>query len=310
MQKILLSVVTLLLPLAVWAQDATSLSSKYVASEGVKVVGVSPAKFEKTHKLPVISTADGPLDLAPLVADFSSYYLLTSTDSAVNVSLDADIARLLVDGGYQLLRHNDEEGESAAMYVVEKGDSVSHFLLYSNTPAQMVLVALGATMPLAELEDLVLGPQKGDIVEKDIVVERANALSPVGDETASTSRHELSERDNSNYTDIYAYIRAHVPDAMRGPISINSGVEHPLYVVDGIQVSSLDGINPIDVYSVEAVRDASAAIYGFRGVAGVILITTKAAHSAHEAEIQRRAEEKAARKAAKEARKAAKKQKR
>ena len=301
--------VTMLLPLAVWAQDATELCGKYVASEGVKVVGVSHSKFEKTHKLPLISTAEGTLDLAPLVKDFSSYYLLTSTDSAVNKRLDGDIAALLVEGKFELLRKSDEEGESAAMYVVSDIDSVSHFLLFSHTPAQMVLVALNATMSLDALEDLVLGPDRDAIVERGVAVERANALSPVGDETASTSRHELSERDNSNYTDIYAYIRAHVPDAMRGPISVNSGVDHPLYVVDGIQVNSLDGINPIDVYSVEAVRDASAAIYGFRGVAGVILITTKAAHSAREAEIQRRVEEKAARKAAKEARKAAKKQK-
>lgn len=97
------------------------------------------------------------------------------------------------------------------------------------------------------------------------------------------------------------------PDAgvsiqIRGASSFNSGSE-PLYVVDGIILNvsgsstlmtgnlgddnsgtdemsnGLMGINPMDIASIEVLKDASAtAIYGSQGANGVILITTKSAH--------------------------------
>jgi TonB-linked SusC/RagA family outer membrane protein len=79
---------------------------------------------------------------------------------------------------------------------------------------------------------------------------------------------------------------------IRGGNSINGGNE-PLFVIDGIPVSSGSGgldagalrsssvnaltlINPNDIGSIEILKDASAtAIYGSRGANGVILISTK-----------------------------------
>lgn len=62
---------------------------------------------------------------------------------------------------------------------------------------------------------------------------------------------------------------------IRGATSVSAGNE-PLYVVDGILVLSLEGLNPADVASLEVLKDASAAaIYGARAANGVVLITTK-----------------------------------
>ena len=88
---------------------------------------------------------------------------------------------------------------------------------------------------------------------------------------------------------------------IRGASSFNSSSE-PLYVVDGIiintsgssslmssnlggdnagsdeQTNGLMGINPMDIASIEILKDASAtAIYGSQGANGVVLITTKSA---------------------------------
>ena len=55
-----------------------------------------------------------------------------------------------------------------------------------------------------------------------------------------------------------------------------NGDASPLYVVDGMMVSSIVYLAPGDIASVEILKDASAtAIYGSRGANGVILITTK-----------------------------------
>ncbi|CCH02940.1 hypothetical protein FAES_4941 [Fibrella aestuarina BUZ 2] len=56
------------------------------------------------------------------------------------------------------------------------------------------------------------------------------------------------------------------------------GTNSPLIIVDGVPVSSIDNVNPGDVETVTVLKDAaSAAIYGSRGAAGVVLVTTKRA---------------------------------
>ncbi len=75
---------------------------------------------------------------------------------------------------------------------------------------------------------------------------------------------------------------------VRGAASISAGNE-PLYVVDGIPITSQDGgstttesyspladIDPNDIESIDILKDASAsAIYGSRASNGVVLVTTK-----------------------------------
>lgn len=53
-----------------------------------------------------------------------------------------------------------------------------------------------------------------------------------------------------------------------------------LMLVDGVPVTDLSYISPADIESIEVLKDATAtAIYGSRGAAGVILITTKKGHN-------------------------------
>lgn len=62
---------------------------------------------------------------------------------------------------------------------------------------------------------------------------------------------------------------------VRGAASVNASSD-PLYVIDGVPSSTLQGLNPSDIESMEVLKDAaSAAIYGSRGSNGVVLVTTK-----------------------------------
>lgn len=52
----------------------------------------------------------------------------------------------------------------------------------------------------------------------------------------------------------------------------------PLYIIDGLRVSDISGLDPNDIESMEVLKDAaSAAIYGAEAGNGVVLITTKKA---------------------------------
>ena len=62
---------------------------------------------------------------------------------------------------------------------------------------------------------------------------------------------------------------------IRGSGSVNNS--DPLYIVDGMAVEGgISYLNPVDIASVEILKDAaSAAIYGARAANGVVLVTTK-----------------------------------
>lgn len=69
---------------------------------------------------------------------------------------------------------------------------------------------------------------------------------------------------------------------IRGNRSLQAN-NNPLYVVDGIPLApenTIDDINPLDIETIDVLKDASAtAIYGSRGANGVIQITTKKGRS-------------------------------
>ncbi|WP_266366998.1 SusC/RagA family TonB-linked outer membrane protein [Tellurirhabdus rosea] len=115
-------------------------------------------------------------------------------------------------------------------------------------------------------------------------VKRANATSAV----ASMGAREIEERPINRIENALAgqmpgvYVQttngepgADLQIRVRGTGSLNASNE-PLYVVDGVPVENLRGINPQDVKSIDVLKDASsAAIYGSRGNNGVVIVTTK-----------------------------------
>ena len=85
------------------------------------------------------------------------------------------------------------------------------------------------------------------------------------------------------FTNMFDYLRGRVagvhvgPDntiIIRGLNSMQASTE-PLILLDGVEITDLNLVNPRDVYSVDVLKDASSAIYGMKGANGVILITTK-----------------------------------
>jgi TonB-dependent SusC/RagA subfamily outer membrane receptor len=105
----------------------------------------------------------------------------------------------------------------------------------------------------------------GKVKDKDLTV-------PVGKIDGRKSKY-------AGYNTIYELIRGQVPGVqvngtsimIRSASSINESNE-PLFVVDGVPVSSIDNIFPSEVRSIEVLKGSAASIYGSRGSGGVILI--------------------------------------
>jgi len=106
--------------------------------------------------------------------------------------------------------------------------------------------------------------------------EKLNAVSTLNNEDV----------DFSQYTNMYELIRGRFAGVqimngeiiIRGINSINSS-SAALIVLDGVAVdnSILYTLSPIQVKSVNIIKDGSSAIYGARGANGVVLIETKKA---------------------------------
>ena len=104
------------------------------------------------------------------------------------------------------------------------------------------------------------------------------------DLTASVSKLNVGQ-EVSSYSNIFEYLQGRIPGLevngdkilIRGASSIY-GDNEPLYIVDSVPVDDISHIAPINIKSVEVLKDAaSAAVYGARGANGVILITLKKA---------------------------------
>ncbi len=63
---------------------------------------------------------------------------------------------------------------------------------------------------------------------------------------------------------------------IRGISTLNASSSTPLIIIDGVERTSLDGIDMNEIESINVLKDASAtAVYGIRGANGVLILTTK-----------------------------------
>ncbi|MCY1719674.1 TonB-dependent receptor plug domain-containing protein [Prolixibacteraceae bacterium Z1-6] len=105
--------------------------------------------------------------------------------------------------------------------------------------------------------------------------ERLNAVSQMTSDDVDFSQY-------SNFYDLIrgrfagVEVRANGDIIVRGVNSINSS-SAALIVLDGVQVnqSVVSSLSPINIKSIDVIKDGSAAIYGSRGANGVVLIETK-----------------------------------
>ena len=90
----------------------------------------------------------------------------------------------------------------------------------------------------------------------------------------------MSGKEYSSFSSIYDVLRT-LPDVNVSGSSVTvrgvgtTGNSSPLFVVNGVTVSSINTINPSMVKSIEVLKGSAASIYGVQGANGVILIQLK-----------------------------------
>ena len=174
-----------------------------------------------------------------------------------------------LDGAFQL----SVSGPEAVLIISSIGYKVQELVVGSQTQFNITMIEEVSTL--------------GEVVVVGYGVQRRSDLTGA---IASIPQEEITELPlartdqalQGRATGVYVLNSDASPGGetlirIRGLNSINGG-NQPLVILDGLQGGEelIRSLNPMDVESIEILKDASAtAIYGSRGANGVILITTK-----------------------------------
>ncbi len=174
-----------------------------------------------------------------------------------------------------------------------KTDGDGHFMIDASTGAVLIVSSVNhepAEIKVSDDKTVAVSLKARSTNLSDVVVvgyatqKKINLTGAV----ASISSKELESRPVTNVSSALAGLAPGLsvrqgsghPGAdganilVRGLGTLNNNT--PLFLVDGIQVSSIDVVNPNDIASISVLKDAaSASIYGAQAANGVILITTK-----------------------------------
>lgn len=140
------------------------------------------------------------------------------------------------------------------------------------------------------LDEVVVTGYNGILRDSEVVssVSRVNSESIEQVPIASVDQLLQGTASGTNVRQATGQPGAAATVIIRGRSSLQ-GDNDPLYVIDGVPVSeeNFRSLNSNDIESMNVLKDASAtAIYGNRGSAGVVVITTKSADRNQDAEVK------------------------
>jgi len=179
--------------------------------------------------------------------------------------------------GKKSTKTTDKDGK----YKIKLSSSVSSIGIFMTPPLTVEETINGRTTinfilkPDAVKE---IAAQSNSFAEEEVNIgygteKRKNVTTSVGKVDAKQQRY-------ASYSSIYALLRGEIPgvviDGTRILIRENTSMmssNEPLFVVDGVPTSSIDGIQPQMVRRIEVLKGSAASIYGSRGSNGVILIS-------------------------------------
>lgn len=192
-------------------------------------------------------------------------------------------------------------------------DYNGHYLLQSSPKDTLVVSFLGFRtefIPVNNRSKIDIKLEYDTTTLQEVRVNAGYYSVKESDRTGSIARITSKDIENQPVTNVLATMQGRMAGVnivqntgmagggftveIRGKNSIRSDGNNPLYIIDGVPYSSqsvgslytstnmptenspLNSINPLDIDTVEVLKDADAtAIYGSRGANGVVLISTK-----------------------------------
>ncbi|MBL7702511.1 MAG: TonB-dependent receptor [Ferruginibacter sp.] len=230
--------------------NGSNLTYKLLENNVVVVFSTNEEENDKIKVTGRVTGSDGmPVAGASVVQKGSSTGTSTDNNGVYTITVDDNATLLITSIGYE------------AQEVKVSGRSVIDIRLLASTRQfdEVVVIGYGT----ASKRDLTgsITKVKGETIS---VQPNSNALSSLQNKVAGVNI-------------VNSAVPGSTPDIrIRGTISIGS--IRPVYIVDGIFNDNIDFVNPSEIESIEVLKDASSlAIFGIKGAAGAIIVTTKKA---------------------------------
>ena len=217
------------------------------------VVVVFSTDEEENDKIKITGRVTGPngeaIAGASVVQKGSGIGTSTDNNGVYTLTVDNDATLVISSIGYET-----EEVKVSGRSVIDV-----KMLVSVKKSDEVVVIGYGT----ASKRDLTgsITKLKGETIAAQ---PNSNALSSLQNKVAGVSI-------------VNSAIPGSTPDIrIRGTVSI--GTIRPVYIVDGIFNDNIDFVNPSEIESIEILKDPSSlAIFGIKGAAGAILVTTKKA---------------------------------
>jgi TonB-linked SusC/RagA family outer membrane protein len=206
----------------------------------------------------------------------------TVMDSTSNASLPGANVQLVgtergaatdADGNYTITGISPGSYDVRFSFVGFEPQVIEDVQVRANETTQVDVMLLPSALEADEVVVVGYGTtQRSDLTGSVVSIDEAELTEVPGTNVMESLQGEVPGMD---ITQTSGETGAGLNFTVRGNRSLTAS-NQPLFIVDGVQYSSIANLNPNDIESIEVLKDAaSTAIYGARGANGVVLITTK-----------------------------------
>lgn len=156
MKKLLLSLLLVAASLGAGAQSANELYNKYAGKKDVSAVYISPAMFKMMKSLPDMDVAgkEDDLDISSIVENLEGMYVIEMENARELPAFKADVDKFLKSRRLELLLESKEEDELTRIYVCQKGDVVSEFVVLTVERDEADLITFTGKMKKEDLSKM------------------------------------------------------------------------------------------------------------------------------------------------------------
>jgi len=238
----------------------------------------------QTKEMSQVPFGDNFLNFNKIVKNIEDFIQERTENREASAALQTKATQFVKENGYELLLQAKTEGMTDWIYLLSDKKNLKGFVFFQDKGTEATYTLFKGQMPLVKFKEMVAEAAQKDKVKFENAGLAYNINGKDG-QVYSFSDIKMKQNDASSYNNILDYLRGRVPGvkvfpdgsiSVRGIASINSGTK-PLFIVDGTEVQAIDNISPMDISSIQVLKDASASIYGARGANGVIIIKTKLA---------------------------------
>lgn len=201
---------------------------------------------------------------------------LTVTGKVVDANLSPVSNIMMLLDGKESNRKTDREGN----YKVKIKPDVQNIGIFTTSTGIVEEPVNGRTTINFTLENYIANAESDLSLSEEEVIEEGYGVSRKRDLTKSVTKADVSGKEYITFNSIYEMLQT-IPGVYVSGSNVTvrgistTGNSSPLFVVNGSPVSSINGIDPAMVNTIEVLKGPAASVYGIQGANGVIIIKLK-----------------------------------